>query len=165
VLARLESLEGVDHAFIDHSGDLLRLSLRDEHATTAAIAVLSELGYRAESASDAGARAVTTWYDTRSVGDLSRVEAGVIAERIVPSFAKTWKLSRAATTLVRAAVVDALHDCFVSHALGSGPSLGAFRLSCERAVGGAVRPIVGPEPAQALAALLNIDMSEDHRGR
>ena len=165
MLARLEALEDVSHAFVDHSGDLLRLSLRDEHATTMAIALLSELGYGAERASDADARAVITWYDTTSVGDLSRVEAGVIADRVVPSFAESRKLSPAATAHVRSAVVDALHDCFVSNALASGPSLGAFRLSCERAVEGATRPIVGSEAASELAALLNTDMSEDHRGR
>jgi hypothetical protein len=165
VLARLEALEDVDHTFVDHSGDLLRLSLRDEHATTAAIALLSELGYRADRASDADARAVTTWYDTTSVGDLSRVEAGVIADRIVPSFAESRKLSPTATTRVRSAVVDALHERFVSNALASGASLGAFRLSCERAVEDAARPIVGREPARELAALLNTDMSQDHRGR
>jgi hypothetical protein len=165
VLARLEALEDVDHAFVDHSGDLLRLSLRDEHAITAAIALLSELGYGAERASDADVRAVTIWYDTTSVGDLSRVEAGVIADRIVPSFAEARKLSAPATSHVRSAVVDALHVCFISNALASGPSLGEFRLSCEGAVEDAVRPIVGREPARELAALLNTDMSQDHRGR
>jgi hypothetical protein len=92
------------------------------------------------------------------------VEAGVIADRIVPSFAESRKLSRAATAQVRSAVVDALHECFVSSALDSGPSLGAFRLSCERAVEDALRPIVGAEPAREVAALLKTDMSEDHRG-
>lgn len=89
----------------------------------------------------------------------------MIADRIVHPFAKARKLSPDTTTRVRTAVVDALHSCFVSNALASGPSLGAFRLSCERAVEGAVRSIVGAEPAHALAALLNTDMSEDHRGR
>jgi hypothetical protein len=144
VLARLEALEDVDRALVDHSGDLLRLSLHDECPATAAIALLTELGYGAESASDAD---------------------GVIADRIVPSFAESRKLSPVATARVRGAVVDSLHDCFTSSALGSGPSLGAFRLSCERAVEDAVRPIVGREPAGELAALLSTDMGEDHRGR
>jgi hypothetical protein len=165
VLARLEALEDIDHAQVDFSGDLLKLSLRSEHALDLAISALSELGYGAERASAADVDAITVWYDPTSVGDLSRVEAGVIADRIVPPFARARKLSPAATTRVRTAVVDALHDCFVSNALGSGPSLGEFRLSCERAVEDAVRAVVGPEPAHALAALLNIDMSEDHRGR
>jgi len=165
VLARLEALEDIDHAHVDFSGDLLKLSMRSEHALEPAIAALNELGYGAERASAAEVEAITVWYDTTSVGDLSRVEAGVIADRIVPPFAKARRLSPAATALVRGAVVDALHDCFVSNALASGPSLGAFRVSCERAVEGATRPIVGSEAASELAALLNTDMSEDHRGR
>ena len=165
MLARLETLDDVSHARIDLTGDLLKLSMRSGRALEPAIALLNELGYSAETASNIDAQAVGVWYDTTSVGDLSRVEAGVIADRIVPSFAKTRKLSPAEVTRVRTAVVDALHDCFISNALGSGPSLGAFRLSCERAVEDAVRAIVGPEAARELAALLSTDMSEDHRGR
>ena len=165
MLARLEALEDIEHVQVDFSGDLLKLSMRSEHALEPAIAALNELGYGAERASAAEVEAITVWYDTTSVGDLSRVEAGVIADRIVPPFAKARRLSPAATARVRGAVVDALHDCFVSNSLASGPSLGAFRLSCERAVEGAVRSVIGPEPAHALAALLNADMSEDHRGR
>ena len=165
MLARLETLEDIDHAHVDFSGDLLKLSMRSERALERAIAALNELGYGAEPASDAEAGAVTVWYDRASVGDLSRVEAGVIADRIVPSFAEVRKLSPGATANVRSAVVDALHSCFVSIALDSGPSLGAFRLSCERAVEDAARPIVGREPARELAERLRTDMSEDHRGR
>ncbi|HEY6204042.1 MAG TPA: hypothetical protein VI056_13505 [Candidatus Limnocylindria bacterium] len=139
--------------------------MRSERALGVAISALNELGYGAERASAAEVEAITVWYDTTSVGDLSRVEAGVIADRIVPPFAKARKLSPGATARVRTAVVDALHDCFISNALASRSSLGAFRLSCERAVEGAVLQIVGPEPAHALATLLNIDMSEEHRGR
>ncbi len=53
MLARLEALEDVDHAQVDFSGDLLKLSMRSEHALEPAIALLNELGYGAESASDA----------------------------------------------------------------------------------------------------------------
>ena len=164
MLARLEALDDVDHAYVDHSGDLFRLSLRHERALATAIALLSELGYGAENASDAETRAVDAWYDTSSVGDLSRVEAGVIADRIVPYFAQARQLSPVQTMHVRSAVVDALHNCFVSSSLESSSSLGAFRLSCERAVEDGVGPIVGRGPAAELAELLNADMSQDHRG-
>ena len=163
MLARLESLEDIERAQVDFSGDLLKLSLRSEQALEVAISALNELGYGAERASAAEIEAITVWYDTTSVGDLSRAEAGVIADRIVPSFATAQKLSPAAITRVRTAVVEALHGCFVNNALGSGPSLGKFRLMCERAIEDAARPIVGPDMARELAALLNIDMSEDHR--
>lgn len=164
MLARLEALDDVDHAHIDSSGDLLRLSLRHEGAFAPAMALLNELGYAAESASDAETEAVAAWYDTISVGALSQVEAGVIADRIVPPFAEARGLTSAQTAQVRSTVVDALHNCFVGNPLDSGPSLGAFRLLCERAVEAQVRPIVGRDPARELARLLNADMSQDHRG-
>ncbi len=165
MLARLEALDDVDHAHVDSSGDLLKLSLRHEGAFAPAIALLNELGYAAESASDAETEAVAAWFDTTSVGDLSRVEAGVIADRIVPPFAQARGLTPVQTAQIRSAVVDALHNCFVGNPLDSGPSLGAFRLLCERAVEDQMRPIVGREPAHELAGLLNADMSQDHRGR
>ena len=165
MLARLEALDDVDHAHIDSSGDLLKLSLRHEGTFAPAIALLNELGYASESANDAETEAVAAWYDMSSIGALSRVEAAVIADRIVPPFAQARGLTPAQTAQVRSAVVDALHNCFVSNPLGSGPSLGAFRLLCERAVEDHVRPIVGREPARELAGLVNADMSQDHRGR
>jgi len=139
--------------------------VRGESAVGPATALLTELGYRPEIAAAADARGVDDWYDSGSVGELSRVEAGVIADRIVPSFARAQSLPAAHAELVRGAVVDALHECFISHAIGSGPSLGPFRSSCERAVEERVRPILGTDSAAALARLLNLDMSEDHRSR
>ncbi len=89
----------------------------------------------------------------------------MIADRIVPPLAGAQSLDAAQSARVHAAVVDALHECFLSHHLDSGPSLGAFRSSCERAVEERVRPILGTGSATALARLLNLDMSEDHRSR
>jgi hypothetical protein len=79
VLARLETLDDVSQARVDFTGDLLKLSMRGGHALEPAIGLLNELGYSAEIVSDIDAEAVGVWYDTTSVGDLSRVEAGVIA--------------------------------------------------------------------------------------
>jgi hypothetical protein len=163
VLARVEDLEGVDHAEIDYRGDLLRLSLSSDLALGLAADLLRVLGYASERATDAEVQTVTRWYDIDSVGDLSRVEASVIAERTVPPFALARKLSPDQTDRVRGAVVDALHNCFVSTPLASGPSLGAFRLSCGRAVEESVRPIVGRASARTLGALLNADLNQDHR--
>ncbi len=162
MLARVEGLEGVDHAEIDYRGDLLRLSLTDDLALGLTADVLKGLGYASERASDAEVQAVTSWYDIASVGDLSRVEASVVADRILPSFALARKLSPDQTEGVRSAVVEALHNCFVSTRLASGPSLGAFRLSCMSAVEESARPIVGPASARILADLLNADLNQDH---
>ncbi len=164
MLARVEDLEGVDHAEIDYRGDLLRLSLSDDLALALTADLLRGLGYESERATDAEVQMVSGWYDIASVGDLSRVEASVIAERTVPPFALTRKLSPDQTARVRSAVVDALHDCFVSTPLASGPTLGVFRLSCVRAVEDNVRPIVGRASARTLGALLNADLNQDHRG-
>ena len=163
MLARVEGLEGVDHAEIDYRGDFLRLSLTDDLALTLTADLLKGLGYAAERASDAEVQTVVTWYDIGSVGDLSRIEASAIADRTVPTFALTRKLSPDATDRVRSAVIDALHNCFVSTPLASGPSLGAFRLSCVRAVEEGVRPIVGRASARTLRELLNADLNKDHR--
>lgn len=165
MLARLEELADVDHVAVDYQGDLLRLALRDASALGPATAMLAELGYRAEIADEAEAALVNAWYDTSSVGELSRVEAGVIADRIVPLFEQAHSLSSVQSELVRAAVVDALHRCFVSNALDSGANLGAFRSGCETAIEERVRPILGADSATALARLLNLDTSEDHRSR
>ena len=164
MLAQIEALENVDHAEIDDRGDLLRLSLSDDVALSRVVALLNGLGYGSDSASDVEARTVIDWYDIGSVGALSRGEAGVIADRILSTFAQNRKLSPAETERTRNAVVDALDDCFVKTPLASGPSLGGFRRSCVRAVEEGLRPIVGPASARTLAELINADMHQDHRG-
>lgn len=164
MLARVEELEGVDRAEIDYRGDFLRLSLNDGGGLALIADFLTGLGYESVRATDGEVQAVARWYDVASVGDLSRVEATVIADRIVPSFALARKLSPDQIERVRGAVVDALHHCFVSTALASGPSLGAFRLSCLRAVEDTVRPILGRASARTLALLVTADLNEDHRG-
>ena len=164
MLARVEKLEGVDRAMIDYRGDFLRLSLNDDGALALIGDLLKGLGYGSLRATAAEVQAVARWYDVASVGDLSRIEASAIADRIVPSFALAQKLSPDQTERVRSAVVDALHHCFLSTALPSGPSRGAFRLSSVRAVEDAARPIVGRASARTLAELINADLNEDHRG-
>jgi len=164
VLARVEDLVGVDHSQIDYRGDFLQLSLTDDGALVIVTDVLKRLGYASDRASDTDVETVTTWYDRESVGDLSRVEASVIADRVLPSFVATRKLSPRQTDDLRGAVRDALHNCFASTALANGPSLAEFRLSCVRAVEDTARPIVGPASARTLAELLNADLTKDHRG-
>ena len=113
MLARLEALARIDHTEIDYRGDPLRLSAADEAALGLATHVLRQLGYETEGASDADVQEVTAWYGIDSVGDLSRIEAGVIADRILPLFPQTRNLSADQTQRLHAAIVDGLHDCFV----------------------------------------------------
>jgi hypothetical protein len=164
VLARVEDLVGVDRAQIDYGGDFLRLSLTDDGALAIVTDVLKMLGYESDRASDTDVDTASSWYDLESVGNLSRVEASVIADRVLPSFVATRKLSPRQTDDLRSAVRDALHNCFASTARANGPSLAAFRLSCVRAVEDTARPIVGPASARTLAVLLNADLTKDHRG-
>lgn len=164
MLARIEDLEGVYHAEIDYRGDLLRLSVSDDLALALTSRLLMDLGYASERASDAEVGGAISWYDNESAGELSRVEAFVIAGRTVPPFATARNLPPDQTERVRSAVVDALHNCFVGTRLASGPSLGEFRLSCVRAVEEGVRPIVGRAAALAIAELVHSDLNQDHRG-
>jgi hypothetical protein len=163
VLAQLEALDEVEHAEIDSRGDLLALSLRDATAFPAAIAALAELGYACGPASDADVRNVAAWYDERSVSALSRVEARIIADRVVPRFARGQRLTPGEITPLHTAVADALHRCFVSHNVTGAANLGEFRSACVDAVEQTALPIVGPGPASTLAASIDADMSHDHR--
>lgn len=160
MLARLEALEGVERAETDFAGDLLRLSLRDEGAVALALERLASLGYGAEPtdvATDA------RWYDRRTVGELSRVEAEIIAARVTARFTDDRGVDANAADRVRAAVTDALHACFLTTELRTGPGTGEFRARCVERTVAAVRPIVG-DAADALGRLLDDDMRHVHRG-
>ena len=112
MLARVEDLVGVDRAQIDYGGDFLRLSLTDDGALAIVTDVLKMLGYESDRASDTDVDTASSWYDLESVGNLSRVEASVIADRVLPSFVATRKLSPRQTDDLRSAVRDALHKLF-----------------------------------------------------
>ncbi|HEV2011849.1 MAG TPA: hypothetical protein VGS17_12570 [Candidatus Limnocylindria bacterium] len=162
MLARLQESDGVDHAAVDRGGDLLRLTLR--HSDPAdAIALLRELGYDAEIASDDEATTTALWYDAASVGELSRVEARVIAERIVPPLARERDLTAAEAAEVERVVVSVLHRYFTERALRAGATPGGFRQDCVLAIAAAADPVIGAGAARALAERLDIDLGQDHR--
>lgn len=161
MLARLEALDGIVHAETDRAGDLLRLSLRDEMALVAANELLTSLGFGAEPHVDDDA--TRSGYDTRSVGELSRVEAGVIAGRIVAGLSDEHPLPPDDAARLHSAVADALHTCFITTALGAGPSSDPFRDDCRRATFAAAAPLVGDALARDLAHLLDADMRAIHR--
>lgn len=161
MLARLQELDGITLAQTDFSGDHLRLTLNDRRAITRATDMLLALGYVAESAADL---AVDHWYDKDSVGDLSRVEAGVIADRVVPAVRLSHELDDDLARSVRSALVDALHRCFIENATSSQPSP-SLRSSCVAAALAAASPIVGAVVAEELAKVVGADMAEDHKAR
>ena len=121
--------------------------------------MLLALGYVPESAADV---AVSDWYDKDSVGHLSLVEAGVIADRVVPAVRLRHELADDLARSLRSALVDALHRCFIENAISSQPSP-SLRSSCVAAALAAASPIVGAVVAEELARVIGADMAEDHK--
>lgn len=156
MLARLEAIEGVELAEVDHRGELLRLRSTSDHALEDALATLRELGYGAEEIS--GAPAVERWYGRDTVRELSREEGDVIARRIVPGFARSRELARSSADQLEAAVAQALYACFAAHTLDANASPGALVHECVRAVEEAARELIGADRASELASLLSDDL-------
>ena len=161
MLARLEELDGVEHAQTDIGGNYLRLTVSDIAAVDRASALLLALGYFGEPATD---MAVDRWYDRNSIGALSRVEAGVIADRVVPIVRLRHALNDDLARSLRSVLVDALHRCFIENAITSQPSP-SLRSSCVEATRAAALPLVGAVVAEELARVVAADMAEDHNPR
>lgn len=158
MLARLEGLDGVRRAETDFSGDHLRLLLDDPDALAAATGLLAEAGYGTQEATGV---AVERWYDRASVGELSRVEAGVIADRVLVALRRDRTLDTETARRLRDAVADGLHRCFVETTLTARPSPGLRATAVERSRL-AARPVVGDEMAGEVARLVQEDMAQDH---
>lgn len=161
MLARLSELDGVARVSVDHAGELLRLTL-DRDALPASLALLRDLGQEAEVVDGHTATKATIWYDAASVHELSFVEAGVIADRVVPRFLREHQLPIEPATL-RGGVVSALHRSFTERGSDAAVSTGAFRHDAVRATVRAVGGLIGPGTARAFGALLEADLSQDHR--
>ena len=153
------SLDGVVAAEVDHRGELLRLRLSDPSALDRVHAALRELGYRADEVSEPSAPDAR-WYGPAQVSELSREEAGVIARRIVPPFARSQALSTETRDRVRDAVANALYACFTAHTLGAGAPPGELRAACSDAVRDAIADLVGPDAADRLVVELWADLDE-----
>ena len=161
MLARLAELEGVRHAETDRTGNLLRLSVDSERARGSALELLTSLGYAAEPAPET--QAVRDWYDANSVGELSLIEAGVIVDRVLPQLVQTRTVEVRVIAALRAALVDALHRCFLTNALGPTTASGTFRDECVRVSVAAAVPLIGTAGADALGRVVDADMHEVHR--
>jgi len=103
------------------------------------------------------------WYDVRSVGRLSLVEAGVIADRVLLEFEERHPLATDEAGRLRVALVSALHACFVTNSLGASRSTGGFRDECVRVTVAAAAPIIGALLANDLGRSLGADMRQFHR--
>jgi len=144
----------VESAEVDHRGELLRIrvaSPTDVHRVTELLQTLGFLGEVLANASDD----VTRWYDVRGVGDLSREEADVIAQRVVPPFIRQHAPDLADSNRVRDLAASAMHQCFLTQT----DSAGTLQVSCGRAVAEATRAMLGDEKAEALGAAIESDMA------
>ena len=150
-------MDWVLRAATDRTGDLLRLELRDDASVGSVVEALSALGFASDRDDAAGAER-RTWYDARTVGELSFIEAGVIAERIVTTFGRSHPLLADEGPLLRTAIAEALHACFITTPLGAGPSSAAFHDACRAATVAASTPLVGEAAARELGRLLDADM-------
>ncbi len=167
MLARLEELPGLTRAEVDYGADFLRLTVDDTGTVAPALALVNELGYGAVPTHDDPA--VARWYDRASVGELSRIEAETIAERVVTRFAASELAPPHARDTAAAALRDAiarsLHAAFVNTTLGAGPSAMGFRAQCVTDAVATITPLVGEDGAREIGRLLGDDMSQIHRDR
>lgn len=156
MLARLEAIDGVALAEVDHRGELLRLRLTSDTALADAVATLREVGYRADPLREAPV--VERWYGRAAVHELSREEGAVIAGGVVPAFARARGLAPQAAASLEDVVARALYACFAERTLAAPANPGALRRECLIAVEMAVRDVLGPEGARDLAAILSADL-------
>jgi hypothetical protein len=118
------------------------------------IARLQELGFIGQVANEtSGGR----WYDRDSVGELSAEEAGVIARRVVPRFAREHRITDA--EVIVNVVTAALHQCFVTNVLEVGTPTHALDDSCGRAVHAATQARLGDELASLLGRAIEADLA------
>lgn len=160
MLARLEAIDGVALAEVDHQGELLRLRLTSAQALREAVATLRELGYGADELT--AAPAVERWYGRDTVRELSREEGDVIAERVVTSFARSRGIDPPTEAQLEELVARALYTYFAAHTLGGSATPGTLVRECVNVVEAVVRDLLGLDGARELAALLSADL--DRRG-
>lgn len=147
-------------AAVDRGGELLRVRVSNDRALEDARRVLAELGYRATVApfgiDD------RQWYGPATVGDLSRVEAQVIADRVVGTFGARHGLASDLVGSLTSVVAASLYECFAAHTLGADAAPGSLREVCAEAASAAAAPLIGEDAARDLASAVCADLS---RGR
>jgi hypothetical protein len=159
VLARLQEESAVEAAEVDRRGELLRLRLESSSDIGGVVALLLDLGFAGEVVSDAQVSDAPLWYGLESVGELSREEGKVIAERVVPAFARLNGIESGNVEALKNSVATALHACFVRHTLGPAAPHGALNDACDRAVEKATTARLGPDRAAALGRAIESDLA------
>ena len=126
-----------------------------------AIAVLRELGYDPEPPAT-GDGPPTKWYDRASVDALSRVEADVIARRVVGKLRSRVDISADAAARLQNDVADALRRCFAERHGSTGEPPAHFRDQAIERATQAAREILDSTQVEQFVATLEADLSEDH---
>lgn len=156
MLARLEAIDGVALAEVDHRGDLLRLRLTSDRALEDAVATLRELGYGADELT--AAPAAERWYGRDTVRELSREEGDVIAARVVTAFARSHGAERSTAAQAEDLVARALYAYFATHTFDRAADRSTLVREYADAVEAAARGLLGAEGARDLAAALRADL-------
>jgi hypothetical protein len=156
-LARLEEDAGVTKAEVNRHGKLLRITLAPPAEIAQVIVRLKEFGFMSEIVPEGATR--QRWYGGSAVGELSAEEAGVIARRVIPKFARDHSLAGSVEVELISVVTAALHQCFVSNVLDvSGPTH-ALDDSCGRAAEVATRSQLGEARAADLGRAIEADLA------
>lgn len=164
MLARLETIDGVLSTAVDHHGEFLRLGVEDERVFDRVRQALTDLGYDVLEASP-DEQMDRRWYGSATVRELSREEARIIADRVVPPFALSYGLPDPIAEQLASTVSAALFECFAAHTLGSGAAAASLRNECSDAVAEAAAVLVGADVARDLAARIDTDLDESSAGR
>ncbi|MGH2377755.1 MAG: hypothetical protein ACRDY6_08780 [Acidimicrobiia bacterium] len=111
-MARLAEIPGLEHAATDHSGTYLRIRARDLDVVASARAAVRTLDHDTDELPADETRALlssaTGWYDRARLHELSREEAGVLAEDVTSAFERQSALTGAERERLRSDVADAL---------------------------------------------------------
>lgn len=113
LLVHLAGVDGVRHAATDRSGTLLRVELRADASVDAIEVALAAYGYsnHRELRPTAGRM---LWYDADGARELSRIEAGTVAERLATALANAGRLADAERPAFLAAAAVGLFEAFVT---------------------------------------------------
>ncbi len=114
------------------------------------------LGYDASEGATAPPDA--RWYSSATARDLSREEAGVIAERVVPPFARAHGATAGDADRLRSIVADALYGVFSAHTMTGAVPREAPREESFAAVMEAATPLIGADEARSLVMALRRDL-------
>ena len=158
MLARLATIDGLIAVEVDHRGELLRLKLTTPALLDRVHSALHALGYRAD-VDPQPSGPDERWYGPAGVSELSREEAGVIAQRLVPPFARTEALSAGTADRLVAVVTRALHRCFIGHTLAAGAPPGELRTACSDAVRDAIQELIDADAVERFVAALGRDLA------